>query len=230
MNIMVESYRQHINPQILEDIKEREDRYNVIDTNFQDFADKRSSGFMQQFIEIWIRNIKYLFRNKKSLIGVLFNGAFISLILLSIYYKIGVFPDINSYPNTPEGFKTKENVLNQYFQNLSGLSFILSNTLSISASVNVILQVPLQAPVMKRELANKMYSPTAYYLGRFLSQVFVSLLYPLIVILICFWLTGIDTSSKNFWDFILLAFAANSTFTGQGYFCGILVNDENAVK
>lgn len=50
---------------------------------------------------------------------------------------------------------------------------MVSNQLSISASINVIIQVPLQAPVMKRELANKMYSPTAYYLGRFISNLIV---------------------------------------------------------
>ena len=38
---------------------------------------------------------------------------------------------------------------------------MISNQLSMSASVNVIIQVALQAPVMKRELNSKMYSPTS---------------------------------------------------------------------
>jgi hypothetical protein len=51
---------------------------------------------------------------------------------------------------------------------------------------------------MKRELANKMYSPTAYFLGRFLSNMIIQIFYPMIMILILFWNIGIDTSRDNF--------------------------------
>lgn len=51
---------------------------------------------------------------------------------------------------------------------------------------------------MKREFANKMYSPTAYFLGRFLSNMIIQIFYPMIMILILFWNVGIDTSTDNF--------------------------------
>ena len=47
---------------------------------------------------------------------------------------------------------------------------MLSNQMSTSSAIATVLQVPMQAPVMKRELANKMYSPSAYFFGRFLSN------------------------------------------------------------
>jgi hypothetical protein len=107
---------------------------------------------------------------------------------------------------------------------------MISNQLSISASINVILQVPLQAPVMKRELANKMYSPTAYFLGRFTSTLVIQLLFPLIMILLLFWFIGCDTSQENFWWMMAYGILSNFAFCGQGYFMGIIVMDEDAVK
>jgi len=55
--------------------------------------------------------------------------------------------------------------------------------------------MPLQAPVMRRELANKMYSPTAYFLARYTSNMLLQILYPAIMIISLFWAVGIDTSS-----------------------------------
>lgn len=91
---------------------------------------------------------------------------------------------------------------------------MIANQLSISASINVILQVPLQAPVMKRELANKMYSPTAYFLGRYLSTLVIQLLYPLIMLTLLFWLIGIDTSFENLLWMICYGVLSNYAFCG----------------
>jgi len=83
---------------------------------------------------------------------------------------------------------------------------------------------------MQRELANKMYSPTAYYLGRFISNLIVQILYPLIMILILFWLIDIDTSLNNFLWFMAFGLLSNFVFCGQGFFLGIMVLDESSVK
>jgi hypothetical protein len=50
---------------------------------------------------------------------------------------------------------------------------------------------------MRRELANKMYSPTAYFLARYSSNMLLQTMYPTIMIVTLFWAVGIDTSSKN---------------------------------
>ena len=91
---------------------------------------------------------------------------------------------------------------------------MMSNQLSFSASINVILQIPMQAPVMKRELANKMYSPTAYFLGRFLSNMILQIFYPLIMILVLFWAAGIDESYENFLWMMAFGFMGNFVFCG----------------
>lgn len=94
------------------------------------------------------------------------------------------------------------------------------------ASNDSIMQIPLQVPVLTRELANKMYSPSAYFLGRFASQLLVQSFVPIMMILIIFWALSIDTSAENFGWTLLFAWVSNMTFNAQGYFIGLAVNDE----
>jgi len=69
----------------------------------------------------------------------------------------------------------------------------------------VIIQMPLQVPVFKRELMNKMYSPTIYYFGRVASGMLIQVFYPIILNLILFWGLGISDSAKNFFLWFSLA-------------------------
>lgn len=147
----------------------RTSRYSTVDTNFRDFAENRGAGFLRQFKEVFVRNWLFLNRNRRALGGIIFNSFFIALIMLSIYWHVADFPDLVGIAAT-RGVAKAQSDYATYVMNIRGLAFMLSNQLSISASQNAILQVPLQAPVMKRELANKMYSPSAYFLGRFISN------------------------------------------------------------
>ena len=105
-------------------------------------------------------------------------------------------------------------IIGAYIQNLAGLSFLMSNQLGISASMNVILQVPLQRPVMERELANKMYGPSAYFTARFFSNMLIQLLYPIIMILILFWGLGIVSSFENLCWIMLYGILGAIVFSG----------------
>ena len=113
---------------------------------------------------------------------------------------------------------------------MQGLAFMISNQLSFSASLNVLLQMPMQVPVMKRELANKMYTPTAYFMGRYLSNLMLQTLYPIIMIVVMFWGVGIDTSLTNFSWMMIYGIISNYAFCSQGYFVGIAFDDEDACK
>jgi len=83
---------------------------------------------------------------------------------------------------------------------------------------------------MKRELANKMYSPNAYLFGRYTSFMTFLVFSPIIFILIIFWTLDIETTAENFGWYVAYGLAANFYFAGQGYLLGILIPDENMVK
>jgi len=104
-------------------------------------------------------------------VAAVVNTICISLLIMSVFWKIGKFPELYKYPFTEEGIEEANAAYAQYLVNLAGLAFMISNMMSVSASINLILMVPLQAPVMQRELANKLYTPTAYFIGSFLSNI-----------------------------------------------------------
>eukprot|EP00355_Strombidium_rassoulzadegani_P000908 CAMPEP_0168615028 /NCGR_PEP_ID=MMETSP0449_2-20121227/4289_1 /TAXON_ID=1082188 /ORGANISM="Strombidium rassoulzadegani, Strain ras09" /LENGTH=148 /DNA_ID=CAMNT_0008655747 /DNA_START=672 /DNA_END=1118 /DNA_ORIENTATION=+ len=111
-----------------------------------------------------------------------------------------------------------------------GLAFLLSNNISFSTSSGVILQMPLQVPVFKRELANNMYTPTTYFWGRFCSNVLIQLFYPISAILVVFWGLSIDTSFENIALFVAYAVAMNIGMCAQGYFCGVVSDSEQIAQ
>lgn len=65
---------------------------------------------------------------------------------------------------------------------------------------------------MRRELANKMYSPSAYYLGRFISNLILQFVYPIIMILAIFWFIDIDTDVDNFLYIMSFGLIGNFVF------------------
>jgi len=71
-----------------------------------------------------------------------------------------------------------------------------------------------------------MYTPTTYFFGRYISHLILQLFYPLTFVLIVFWGIDIDTSLQNFFLFIVFAMLLNLVNCGQGYFCGILTDNE----
>lgn len=83
---------------------------------------------------------------------------------------------------------------------------------------------------MKRELANKMYSPSAYFLGRYTSNVIMQIFYPMVMILILFWGVSINTSFDNFMWLTTFGLIGNFLFCGQGYFVGSVIEDETGAK
>ena len=74
--------------------------------------------------------------------------------------------------------------------------------------------MPLQEPVYKRERANRMYTPFAYYFGRFTSHAFIQSFYPFLITMITVYGLGIDTSPENVGRLLASALLLNFTMTG----------------
>ena len=81
----------------------------------------------------------------------------------------------------------------------------MANNLMFPAQMLVIIQMPLQVPVFKREIMNKMYSPTIYYFARVTSGMIIQLFYPIAMTLIVFFGLGITENAENFFLWLSLA-------------------------
>jgi len=192
-----------------------------VSTNFNQFAEDRKVGMCTQFAQIFKRNWQYLLRNPASLNGILFNGLFTAILNLILYWQVGNMDGID--------FTDPASVM-AWLYNLKGLAFLFANNIAFSTSMSVILQMPLQVPVFKRETANNMYSSTVYFWGRFLSNAILQLFYPITSILFVFYGLDIDQSFSNLMMFIFYAVALNLSMVAQGYFCGVLSDSEEVSK
>lgn len=139
-----------------------------------EFAENRGSGPFKQFKEVYIRNVKFLYRNKSAFIGLIISNVFSALLNISVYWNIGQFPDLEKIliDGGFDEWSTQEaqRKYRRYLTDITGLAFLFANQFTISSSFDAVMQVPLQEPVMKRELASNMYTASAYFLGRYFSH------------------------------------------------------------
>ena len=92
LEMMVNTYDLNLKPTIVKGQDDRLTRFTNINTRFETFAEKRRSSFCRQYIEIFARNMRFLLRNRKGLIAIIFNSAFIALLMLSVWYNTGYIP------------------------------------------------------------------------------------------------------------------------------------------
>ena len=111
----------------------RESRYNQIDTNFMEFAENRGASFSMQFAQIWLWNLKFLYRTRSSFYGLVFSTAFATFLNISIYWNIGYMPDLldilnHDHPNDPDaGLKESYKIFRRYIEDITGFAFLFSN-------------------------------------------------------------------------------------------------------
>ena len=86
----------------------------------------------KQFSELFKRNIQYLLRNEATMRVTFFNGAFIALMLLSLYFRMS---DVDIEDNVQQSRLSITNWL--------GLSFNITTDMSMFSSLMVVLQVTM---------------------------------------------------------------------------------------
>ncbi len=94
-----------------------------------------------------------------------FNTVFVALLVLALFWRVCAV-DLSNDGETLT--LTRRSMFNWI-----GLSFMLTNNIMMPSVQNVVLQMPVQVPVFKREIMNHMYSPTAYFFARTISGMLV---------------------------------------------------------
>eukprot|EP00347_Sterkiella_histriomuscorum_P018132 403346668 len=225
-NELKDNYVTAIQPAVNRQIEAYEQRYEGFEARFSIIQEKRSVSTWVQFRELFKRNLKYLLRNPRTLNATLFNSIFIGLLVLAIYFKVGDMSGILNQHTVEDA----ESFYRKTIGNWVGLSFLLSNNLMFPAIMVVIIQMPLQVPVFKRELMNKMYTPTIYFFARVFSGMLLQIFYPILMTLIVYWGLKIDESAENFFLFFSLSIQINLVGCAMGYFCGVMFDDDNSAR
>ncbi len=215
------SYNMHIAPKIQRHMDQYIKRYAGFEAKFSMISTNRSVSGCKQFNELFKRNITYLFRNPITIRVTFISTAFTSLLTMILFYKVaGV--DL-----------TDDNRLTQTSQSLFnwlGLSFMLTNNMLIPACQNVVLQMPMQVPVFKREIMNHMYSPTAYFFARTLSGMLVQIISPILMTTLVFFALGVVINFDTIFHFLFSAIQLSLVGCAIGYLSGILFDDDNIAR
>ncbi|CDW81306.1 abc transporter family protein [Stylonychia lemnae] len=214
-----DKYVSSIEPAIFRQIDSYTKRYEGFQARFSIIQEQRTVTPWVQFREIFKRNLVYMLRNPRTLNAAFFNAIFIGLLTLALYYKVG---DLDTYDLPKDAQKAANNWV--------GLSFLLSNNMMFPSLMLVIIQMPLQVPVFKRELMNKMYTPTIYFFGRITSGMIIQIYYPIMLNLILYFGLGINISAKNFFLWLSLAIQINLIGCAMGYFCGVLFDNDTQAR
>lgn len=85
-------------------------------------------------------------------------------------------------------------------------------------------------PVFKRELQNRMYGPTVYYLARLLSSLLMQVISPILVVTCFIFGIGIKLTFENIFLFYFSIVLLNMVSVAVGYFCGSAFEDEEGAK
>ena len=78
--------------------------------------------------------------------------------------------------------------------------------------------------VFRREISAKMYGPSVYYFGRFVSNFILQLCYPILLILITFFGLGIKVDAGAFFEMLAYSIQLNLIGVAMGFFVGILID------
>lgn len=97
--------------------------------------------------------------------------------------------------------------------------------MSVSASLNVVLQVPVQYAIMRRELGSKLYTPVNSFMARLSSNMIIQIIYPMIIIGMIFWAVNLNATLDNLLLTISYAVMASFVFCAQGYVIGTFAED-----
>ena len=116
--------------------------------------------------------------------------------------------------------------------NMLGLAFLIGSDQFITMSFAQVLQIPVQRPIFMREVANRMYTTTAYYLASCAAATVTFFLYPMMTALVSFFFFDLDDSSFSaflIWMSILVLTAFTGSFWGQ-MFGTFMKNEVAAVQ
>ena len=76
--------------------------------------------------------------------------------------------------------------------NMLGLAYMLISDCFIKMSFGQVQQIPMRLPIYQREVQNRMYSPTSYFVSICIGSFLMIWQYPLIMALMTFWIFGFE--------------------------------------
>ena len=154
--------------------------------------------------------------------------AFTALIFMAIMQGLlqaTIFGGVGAQDFKPDDPKYNK----QISGNFIGLAFLVASDQLITCSFAQVLQIPIARPIFIREVSNRMYGTSAYYLSMVTATVTLFILYPVVVTLTSFYFFDFDESGIDamlIWMSVLMLTAFAGGFWGFSF--GTFMDNEIA--
>jgi ABC-type multidrug transport system ATPase subunit len=102
-------------------------------------------------------------------------------------------------------------------QNISGALFFMTVNQVFGTASGEFNTVPMDLPILSRELSSRLYSPAAWYLAKTVSEFPFQLVWPWIFIVPSYFMVGFGASASMFFTFIGVALLVSNCANGLGY-------------
>ncbi|OQR85491.1 ATP-binding Cassette (ABC) Superfamily [Achlya hypogyna] len=164
-------------------------------------ADAARRGWWGQFAVLCRRNIRRLQRDTAAFRARLAQSIVISIVSGLIYRQLPLSQSS--------------------IQSLSGALFFLTLNQGMLAATSEFVQIPLELPLMQREVDAGLYAAPVWYAAKNASEVLVQFAFPMIFLLPVFYLIGFERHSSNalelFFSMYLFLALVTSACVGVGY-------------
>mmetsp|Transcript_9658 Transcript_9658/g.10818 ORF Transcript_9658/g.10818 Transcript_9658/m.10818 type:complete len:257 (+) Transcript_9658:1298-2068(+) len=115
----------------------------------------------------------------------------------------------------------------QSIQSRNGLLFFILTVVIMNSIQGVILIFPEEKPVFLREQAERLYSPTAYFIAEFISEIPMMMINAKLLVLIVYFATELNlNSAKPFFIFYGYTVLLMWSSTGLGFIGGLVAKDQ----
>lgn len=84
-------------------------------------------------------------------------------------------------------------------QNIEGALIFSVMAMGFASTQNIVLLFPDERPIFLREVNNNMYTASAYFFGKVISEIPMSLILPTLFSLVIYWSLGLSTAHP--WNF-----------------------------
>jgi len=102
-------------------------------------------------------------------------------------------------------------------QNINGALFFMTVNQVFGTASGEFNSVPADIPILSRELSSRLYSSTAWYLAKTISEFPFQLIWPWIFIVPAYFMVGFGASASMFFTFIGVALLVANCANGLGY-------------
>lgn len=181
---MAEAYRSSLLSKCLASIQEVKDKSERGELVINESLKREyASSWLKQFLILGIRNVRDLSRNPMSTYVLVTQTLFMGLLMGSIYFDLGL--DQSSIQNR-----------------VGALFFAVTNqSFAMISTLNVFLQ---ERDVFNRERAAGVYSTSAYFVAKNITDFPFQLVMPILFSLVTYWMCGFQDSVEAFGIFMLV--------------------------